>query len=203
METALQKTPKELLDDFYEQYNLGKDGGQDLSFATIQLAKGLNLYFPNWDSRRRAVLKHDIHHIIAGYPSTLKGEAEISTWEISSGCKGYWAAFAINLLGMMMGIFYPRAIFRAWVRGKNTNNLYDDALTNEEALNTPVSELQDRLLLKADPKTMKATFGQTLSLFGMLLFGAVYMLLSLVIVPFVLGYSLYIVLSGKNKLQPA
>jgi hypothetical protein len=98
------KTPAELLPAFYREYNLGMDGGATSSSVRIEITKNFALYIPNFTARRKAVLKHDIHHLVTGYPSTFTGETEISAWEIGSGCKKYWAAWVLDMSGMMMGI---------------------------------------------------------------------------------------------------
>ena len=65
------KTIRELLPGFYKEYNLGMDGGQSSSSVRIELTKNLTLYIPNFTARRKAVLKHDIHHIVTGYRTCL------------------------------------------------------------------------------------------------------------------------------------
>src|SRR5260221_1496557 len=75
------KTVAELLPGFYKEYNLGMEGGKTSSSVRIEMTKKLVLYFPNFTARKKAVLKHDIHHLVTDYPSTFKGETEISAWE--------------------------------------------------------------------------------------------------------------------------
>ena len=98
-------TPSQLLPDFYRQYNLPPDGGQNDSFVKVEITEKINVYIPNFDARRKAVLKHDVHHLVTGYPSILKGEAEISAWEIASGCTNYWAALLLDSQGLLIGLF--------------------------------------------------------------------------------------------------
>src|SRR5689334_23331167 len=112
-------TPRKLLPAFYKQYNLGNDGGQSSSYVKIEFTNKIFLYFPNSDVRRKAVLKHDVHHIVTGYTSTFKGETEIGTWEIASGCRHYWIAFALDLHAMTAGaLFNLPGIYRAFVKGR-------------------------------------------------------------------------------------
>ena len=89
-------TPGEILTKFYTGNNLEPDGGQKSSRVKIELAAGFHFYIPNFNARRKALLKHDIHHLHTEYSTTLSGESEISAWEIASGCKKYWAAFFID-----------------------------------------------------------------------------------------------------------
>ena len=48
---------------------------------------GFPLPFPNSKERKRAVRYHDLHHILTEYDTTWTGEAEISAWELATGCK--------------------------------------------------------------------------------------------------------------------
>ena len=72
------QTPRELLDQFYTDNNFGDDGGQASSSVKIEITPKFAFYFPNFDARRKAVLKHDIHHLLTGYETSLSGESEIS-----------------------------------------------------------------------------------------------------------------------------
>ena len=98
------KTPREILNQFYIDNHLDLDGGNSLSYVKIELAPKFHFYLPNFDARRKAVIKHDIHHLLTDYKTTFKEESEISAWEIASGCKKYWAAFLIDTSGTMLGI---------------------------------------------------------------------------------------------------
>jgi hypothetical protein len=57
--------------------------------------------------------------------ATWKGEAEIGGWEIASGCAHHLAAWFLNLVALAIGlVIAPRDVFRAYVRGRHTRNLY-------------------------------------------------------------------------------
>ncbi len=189
-----QSTPRDLLNQFYLKYNLGKDGGINEPYVKIELYKSLAIYFPNFDSRRKAVLKHDIHHILTGYTSALKGETEISAWELASGCSNYLAAFVINLHGFMLGVpFNLRGIFNAFVKGRRTKNLYSDQFPNEIALDMKVGELRKLLLLdsykEAKPGMMDFV------MFTLFLFlGTINSFLSLLLLPIIVIFTLYMLI---------
>ncbi|TND07911.1 MAG: hypothetical protein FD123_2719 [Bacteroidetes bacterium] len=194
------QTPRQILDKFYKDNRLGDDGGQSSSSVKIELAPKINLYFPNFDSRRKAVMKHDIHHLLTGYKTTLAGEGAISAWELASGCWNYKAAFIINLSGLMLGMLVnPLAVLRAFARGRRTKNLYADPFSNEEALDKPIGELQALFLLDKFGIDQKPGFADVLLLLAFLLLGLVNSLLSLVLLPFLVIYSLYVVISRKGK----
>jgi hypothetical protein len=91
------------------------------------------LVFPSTKTRRFAIRYHDLHHTLTGYRATPIGEAEIGAWEVATGCRRLWAAWVLNLLAMGFGLVAaPRRTWRAFVRGRNSENLYgrefDEAL---------------------------------------------------------------------------
>lgn len=191
-------TPKELLADFYKKYDLGDDGGQSKSYVKIDLTKNFYFYFPNFDARRKAVFKHDIHHLVTGYESVMKGETEISTWEIASGCKSYWAAFIINMQGMIMGIpmLNIKGIFNAFKRGRRTENLYSDIFTEEQVLNMTIAEIRTHLKLDVYDKDTEipSTFEDFLYFISYLVLGECIALVTLLFLPLVVIYTLYVMI---------
>jgi hypothetical protein len=187
------ETPGELLSQFYLNNHLEADGGQSSSRVKVEVSRSLHFYFPNFEARRKAVIKHDIHHILTGYSaSSLAGESEISAWEIASGCKNYWVAFFIDTSGLMIGIpFNFKGVLKAFARGRRTKNLYSDLLSNETALNRPVAELQKELLLDRFPMDTRPTMADVMLFFGFACFGAIYSIASLTLLPLVALYTLY------------
>lgn len=194
-------TPRELLPAFYQQYHLGEDGGQTSTYVKIEFTNRLFIYIPNSDARRKAVLKHDIHHLATGYTSTFKGETEIAAWEIGSGCTRYWVAFLLNLHGIAIGAFFNAAgVYKAFVKGRHTKNLYNSAFTDEQLMDMPISTIKEYLLLNNYTLNSSNSFADTLLFIWFVLVGSIYGILSLVLLPFTLIYTLYIVLSGTvNK----
>jgi hypothetical protein len=47
--------------------------------------------FPNFSWRRAAIQRHDIHHMLTGYPFTMRGEFQVATWEFAAGRYPHWA----------------------------------------------------------------------------------------------------------------
>ena len=77
---------------YFEANGFGADGGYEAKWVTLQ-AGPLRLAFPNSEARRRAVRYHDLHHVLADYPTDWTGEAEIGAWELASGCGRHGAAW--------------------------------------------------------------------------------------------------------------
>ena len=122
---------------YFEANGFGADGGYGARWVKLRLGP-IPVAFPNLESRRRAVRIHDLHHVLTGYETSATGEAEIAAWEIASGCGRYTAAWVLNLWGMAYGIWLaPRALLRAFARGRRSRNLYRDGL-DDAYLDTPV-----------------------------------------------------------------
>lgn len=111
---------------------------------------------PNLPSRIRAVQLHDLHHLATGYGTHWIGEAEIGAWELASGCRGYWTARFLDLSAFGLGlVLSPRRVFRAFVRGRHSSNLYAGRF-EESLLGETMGDLRHRLRL--DTTTPGASF---------------------------------------------
>lgn len=109
---------------YFEANGFGEDGGYSKPTVTVYLF-GLPVSFPNTQARKRAVVFHDMHHVVTGYATNNLGEAEIGAWELGSGCTSYRAALVLNTLSLTLGVFKsPARLFRAFVRGRRSQNLY-------------------------------------------------------------------------------
>ncbi len=190
------KTPREILAHFYRENNLELDGGQSNPSVKIALTKNFHFYFPNFKARNKAVIFHDIHHLVTGYSAfSISGESEISAWEIASGCGKYRAAFFIDTSGLMLGIpFNFVRVLKAFSRGRRTKNLYHGHLSTDEALDMQVGELKKKLGLDKQGWDCKPSLTDFLLFAGFALFGFIYSVLLLVLLPFIIFYSIYIVL---------
>jgi hypothetical protein len=197
-----KQTPRELLPVFYKQYNLEDDGGQNSPSVKIEFTKKISLYFPNFKARRKAVFKHDVHHIATGYASTFKGETEIGAWEIASGCRHYWVAFVLDLHAVMIGLlFNPVGVYKAFIKGRRTKNLYEDIFTDMQLMDMSFSEIKENMLLSKYPEKQKGNLSDFILFMLLLLFGAVYSVLSLLLFPFILVYTIYVILKLKPRTE--
>ncbi|MBX3160103.1 MAG: hypothetical protein KF773_29310 [Deltaproteobacteria bacterium] len=132
MTTCDERTLRTAREQYWAENDFGADGGDSLKWVTVK-AFGIPFKIPNTEGRRRAVRVHDLHHVVTGYKTDLRGEAEIGAWELATGCFRRPAAFVLNLLVISFGFFLaPRRLVRAWARGRRSRNLYgvpyDDAL---------------------------------------------------------------------------
>src|SRR3954466_11876617 len=110
--------------NYYRVNNFGDDGGDALEWVPLKVM-GMTLKIPNTDGRRRAVRIHDLHHVVTGFQTDLRGEAEIGAWELASGCLRWPAATVLNLCSLAIGlVIAPHRMVRAWAPGRHTTNLY-------------------------------------------------------------------------------
>jgi hypothetical protein len=137
---------REGLLQYLTQFNLG-DGGYTNRFFKINFFWKLTLTLPNISNRVQAVKFHDLHHVLTEYETGLCGEAEIGAWEIASGCGKYWAAWILNFGSIAYGIFlFPKAVFRAFIRGRHNRNLYHGK-RYEQLLETSIGDMRNELYI--------------------------------------------------------
>lgn len=116
----------------------------------------LYLAFPSTGTRRKAIPFHDLHHVLTGYEATPIGEGEIGAWEVATGLRRLWAGWVLNLFAMGFALlFAPRRVYRAFIRGRHSRNLYGSEYT-EELLDSSVSEMREKLGLSTEPKATPA-----------------------------------------------
>jgi hypothetical protein len=135
-------TLENALQVYFSKYHF-QNGGYDLTWFKIKLGP-VYIPLPNTKARVAAVKIHDIHHLITEYEANLKGEAEISGWELASGCGKYYAAWILNSGSFFYGMFFfPRALFRAFMRGRKARtNFYYNTTYNSDFLNRSLGDMR-------------------------------------------------------------
>ena len=140
----------EARDDYFRANGFGPDGGYDDAWVDFRLGP-IPMPFPNTAGRKRAVRFHDLHHVLTGYATDLRGELEISAWELGSGCAGYLAAWQLNLGGLVAGLLAcPRRTWRAFLRGRSSRNLYRGVAYDAALLGRRVGEVRRELGLGSE-----------------------------------------------------
>jgi hypothetical protein len=136
---------------YFELNGFGEGGGYEERWIKVKVWR-LPVWLPNTEGRRRAVRLHDLHHIVTEYPTTWRGEAEISAWEVGGGgLRRYYAGWLLDLLNIAQGlVINPRGLYRAFMRGRRSANLYAEEFT-EELLARRVGEFRRRLLPEGGP----------------------------------------------------
>lgn len=122
------------------------DGGYGDRWVKLRIGRFF-IPFPNTAARVRAVRLHDLHHVLAGYATTWAGEAEIGAWEVASGCGRHYPAWFLNFGALAIGLaLAPDRVFRAFVRGRYSGNLYGGEF-QEQMLDRTVGSLRGELAI--------------------------------------------------------
>jgi hypothetical protein len=155
---------------YFEDNGFG-DGGYDRAWAPVKLGP-LVFVIPNTAQRVRSLRLHDLHHIATGYETSLTGESLIGAWELGSHCRDHWAAWVLNASAASFGLVLgPMALWRAFVRGRRSRNLYDRAW-DDAILDRTVGELRRDLGVDG-PHAARAS---DVPLFALLVAAGVYLL---------------------------
>ena len=136
---------------YFELNNFGKDGGYDERWIKVKVWH-IPIWLPNTAGRVRAVKLHDLHHVLTEYPTTWRGEAEISSWEIGAGGVGkYYAGWLLDLLSVAQGVVVnPQGVYRGFMRGRVSKNLFSKEFS-DDVLERKVGEYREYLNLNTDP----------------------------------------------------
>jgi ubiquinone biosynthesis protein Coq4 len=138
---------REALQEYLKNYTFGKTlGGYGDRWARVVIGKFV-VWFPNFENRRQSVMRHDINHILTGYPAIeLKGEMQIAYFELAAGCGKFWAAWFFNSLALVFALIWPKEAWRAFLRGRHAlKSLYVDYEYNDALLEKSVEELRSEL----------------------------------------------------------
>jgi hypothetical protein len=117
-------TVREAIERHHSESGIAPDGGISDRWVVIRVGR-IPMPFFNTAARRRALALHDANHLVAGVGTGNVGEAEISAWELASGgCGLYFAAWALDLAGMLLGMVWPIHVIRAFATGRTMKNVY-------------------------------------------------------------------------------
>ncbi|HEY0078777.1 MAG TPA: hypothetical protein VGB73_09040 [Pyrinomonadaceae bacterium] len=127
-----------------------KNGGYDDAWVVVKVWR-FPIVFPNTKGRLRAVKLHDLHHVLTEYDANWMGETEIGAWEVATGLRKHYQGWLLDLLAFAIGlVINPRGVYRAFMRGRQSSNLYDMEFT-EEFLSNRVGEIRRQLRLDREP----------------------------------------------------
>lgn len=192
-------TMKEARDEYFRVNGFGETGGYEDAWVDFKLGP-LPCPFPNTKSRIKAVKVHDLHHILTGYRTDVTGEFEISAWELGAGCKGFAAAWYLNLAGMTTGLLVaPRRVFRAFVRGRRADSLYGRDL--EQMLGQTVAQM--RAATNVDEGVPSATAGDIARFLGFVAIGAPVAWVSFALAIFIAPVGILAGLLRRNAVKSA
>jgi len=137
---------------YFELNNFGSDGGYEERWIKVKVWR-FPIWLPNTAGRVRAVKLHDLHHVLTEYPTTWRGEAEISAWELGSGgLRKYYAGWILDILNLAQGLVVnPVGLYRGFMRGRRSKNLFSTQFT-DEILTHRVGEYRQLLDLESVPE---------------------------------------------------
>ena len=136
-------TLREGLHRHLAEHGFPQDGGDTERWVVLRVGP-IPVCLPNLAVRRRAMLPHDLNHVVSGYDHDLVGELEIGAWEIGGGCSHYLAAWVLAWSGLVPGVVIaPKRVFAAFVRGRRTHNLF--GTDTEAILDRPLAEVRASL----------------------------------------------------------
>lgn len=151
---APQLTLREARAQYFAANGFAPDGGDSDRWVEVRVGR-VPFWFPNTRARRYSVKFHDLHHVLTGYPTSLRGETEIGAWEVSTGLGRHYIGWLLDLMGFAFGLFInPRGVYRAFVRGRRTRNLFAREW-DERFLSRTVGDVRCELGL--DRATARAT----------------------------------------------
>ena len=174
----------EALRRHYASSSLSTDGGCANEHWALLRVGCIEVRVKNFAWRRRALLRHDLHHLVTGYPCTAEGEFQIATWEFAAGRfpSVVSTLFCLPLVGLG-AVTIPMRSFRAYVLGRRSKTLYAIHST-DELLDSFVAELRLRCLPSIQPR---ATVFDIITYFGL-----VTMSTSLIALPILVLLVLYL-----------
>lgn len=160
------------------------DGGLSDRWVVLRVGR-IPMPFLNTHARRKALVAHDVNHLVAGVSTGNVGEAEISAWELASGgCGRYAAAWMLDLAGMLLGLVWPVKVTKAFASGRTMTNAY--ALDIDTILAMTMTELR-QTLTRSEGRSSSSTAASVALFIGYLLLavpvGAVFLCIVILSLP--------------------
>lgn len=145
------------LASYYRAHNLPLDGGASDAWFRVHIGS-VSIPLPNPPARRRAVMLHDINHVVTGYNTVFsQGEMALAAFEVAASCGRYGIVWYLNLSMFALGLIAePREVLSAFVRGRRSASIYRDVA--QPALLGAMSVADVRTLLHIDGGGSTATW---------------------------------------------
>lgn len=103
---------------------------------------GLAVPCYNFKWRKEAIFTHDLHHIVTGYPCTMRGEMQVAAWEFGAGrCPNLLANLFCLPLIAAGALCIPRKTFLAFRNGRLSKSLFSANL-DQQVLDWPFEKLK-------------------------------------------------------------
>ena len=123
---------------FFAESGFAPDGGYEAEWNEAEFG-WLRYRVPNTPGRAAVLRRHDLHHLLTGYPATWQGEALVSAWELAAGAGPLSYAWIIALWGLFTGLVgLPLETAQAFFRGRGARSLYGEDVDSID-LHQPLS----------------------------------------------------------------
>lgn len=177
-------TVREVIERHRMESGMAADGGISDRWVVLWVGR-MPMPFLNTRARRRALMAHDVNHLVAGVGAGNVGEAEISAWELASGrCGKYAAAWMLDLAGLLLGLVWPVKVSKAFASGRTMTNAY--AFDTDTILAMTLTELR-QALARPEGRTSSSLAGSVALFLGYLLLaipvGAVFLCIVMLSLP--------------------
>ncbi len=144
----MSETLRQALDRYNEDNGFREDS---MTAESIQIrVLGVVVDAPNPAFQRPLLARHDLHHVLTGYGTDLRGEAEMGAWELGAG-PGHWFVWLNDIGAIGLGVLAPIRTARAFARGLACRSLYRSERAWEELLEMDVGALREELGIRATP----------------------------------------------------
>jgi|GEM_PF-5164887 len=144
-----QVTVKEALDNFYKEQQLDVSTTREsINYYPIGFLK---IPFPNIKARQKILHIHDLNHILLGFDTSLKGEAQLAALELGSGFpKPYRVGYMYSPFAVIPGlVLCPFKVVKAYFKGRKLKNACHIKMDKKELFKTKVIDIRrDLNLLK-------------------------------------------------------
>lgn len=138
-------TVREARAEYYRVIGIPEDGGASQWVGRADFGP-LTLYVPNFSARVAALQRHDLHHILLGADTSMRGEARVAGFETGAGCGRFWVAWFLEPQALAWGLFLnPRETFRSFRLGRRSSSLYHGEFSSDW-LDLSVDDLRARVL---------------------------------------------------------
>lgn len=142
------------LNDFYVQYNIPENGGEDDKTFEVPLPF-LKLILPNFSWRKKMLHVHDLEHILNQQDTTWRGEIFIASWEIATGFWKYFPICIFPLWTMGWGLWkHPSSVLKGFKKGSADRGIANLEIPKNQLLTMNLEQLRELTESKATPSTL-------------------------------------------------
>lgn len=141
---------QEALETFYENQKL--DFQTTTQFINYYPLGFVQVPFFNIKARQEILHLHDLNHILMGFDTSLKGEAQLAALELASGFpKGCRIGYLYSPFALLPGlILCPGKLISAFAKGRKMRNACHIKLNKEDLLKSRLTDVFK--LLKIQPR---------------------------------------------------